>query len=123
MTLTLSVDPDETLVVSLREGDSHTSVSARPARAAAASLVRALDDAVDAEYGECFWPGADGGQYWWMFKRTNEAVEVVALWTRGGVAIWEHVFRATDSFDWVRERLGSELSRMGLPGPTASAPM
>ncbi len=50
-----------------------------------------------------------------MFSRTHETLEVTALWTRGGVAIWEHVFRATDASTWVHERVRSEIARLGLP--------
>lgn len=116
MTLTLSIDETDTLVVRLREGDVETALGARPASAAMRSLTRALVDAGEggAEgYGDCYWPGSNGGQYWWIFKRNAETVEVVALWTRGGVSIYEHVFRATDAYAWVRERLDDEIQRVG----------
>jgi len=83
-------------------------------RAGAASLLRALDDGLTEGYGECFWPGSDGGQYWWIFKRDGASMEVIAMWTRGGASLWEHVFRATDAADWVEERLTSEIDRLEL---------
>ena len=48
-----------------------------------------------------------------MFKRTDDALEVIAMWTRGGASLWEHVFRATDAAAWVEERLETEASRLG----------
>ncbi len=34
------------------------------------------------------------------------------MWTRGGASLWEHVFRATDSATWVRDRLDEEIDRL-----------
>ena len=109
MDLRLTLDPHDVLVVHLSEGDLETTVSVHPSRAGAESLQRALQAAIAGGYGECFWPGLTGGQYWWIFKRENQTLEVVAMWTRGGAALWEHVFRATDAADWVRERLGDQI--------------
>jgi hypothetical protein len=114
MTLDLSIDAHDILVVHLREGAEDTSVSASPSLAAAGSLRRALDAALTDGYGECFWPAATGGQYWWIFKRDGDGLEVMAMWTRGGASLWEHVFRAIDSSAWVEERLTEELGRLGL---------
>ena len=85
-----------------------------PSRAGAESLQRALRAALEHGYGECFWPGMPGGQYWWIFKRDDEALETIAMWTRGGASLWEHVFRATDSAEHVRERLDAEIDRLAL---------
>jgi hypothetical protein len=41
-------------------------------------------------------------------------MEMIAMWTRGGASSWEHVFRATDSADWIEERLTSEIDRLSL---------
>jgi hypothetical protein len=110
----LSLEPDQTLVVHLQEGIEQTTVSVRPAVAGATSLLRAADQAVTDGYGECFWPGATGGQYWWILKRVGDSMEMIAMWTRGGASSWEHVFRATDSADWIEERLTSEIDRLAL---------
>jgi hypothetical protein len=114
MTIALAVEPHDILVVHLREGEQETSVAASPSSAAAASLRRALDDALTDGYGECFWPAATGGQYWWILKREAEGLEIMAMWTRGGASLWEHVFRATDAAAWIDERLTSEMARLGL---------
>jgi hypothetical protein len=114
MNLRLSLEPLDTLLVHLQEGSAQTTVSVQVSRAGAASLLRALDDGLTDGYGECFWPGSDGGQYWWIFKRDRASMEVIAMWTRGGASLWEHVFRATDAADWVEERLTSEIDRLAL---------
>jgi hypothetical protein len=114
MNLHLAIEPLDTLVVHLREGREETTVAVRPSRVGARSLSRALDAAIAEGYGECFWPGLPGGQYWWMFKRDAERLEVVAMWTRGGASLWEHVFRATDAAAWVHERLHEEIERLDL---------
>jgi len=114
MHFSLSLDHPDTLVVHLQEGAEQTTVPVHPSAAGATSLLRALDHALTDGYGECFWPGSPGGQYWWMFKRDGESMEVIAMWTRGGASLWEHVFRATDSAAWVEQQVTSEIDRLGL---------
>ena len=113
MNLRFALEPDDTLVVHLREGETETTVAVSPARAGVRSLRRALAAAIDDGYGECFWPATTGGQYWWMFKRDAETLETVAMWTRGGAAPWQHVFRAADEVTYVRARLAREIERLG----------
>lgn len=114
MNLRLSIEPHDTLVVHLQEGKEKGTVAVHPSRAGATSLLRAVDAALTEGYGECFWPGAPGGQHWWIFKRDGESMEVIAMWTRGGASLWEHVFRATDSAGFVEEQLTSEIDRLEL---------
>ena len=114
MNVSLEIDADDRLIVHLLQGPDVTTVSVRPSKPGARSLMRALDAALAEGYGECFWPGDPGGQYWWIFKRNAETLETVALWTRGGASLWEHVFRATDEADWVHERVAEEIARVGL---------
>jgi hypothetical protein len=115
MNLRLTIEGDDVLMVSLQDGEAQAALSVHPPAAAVRSLGRALQAALADGYGECFWPAATGGLYWWIFTRRDETLETVALWTRGGVAIWEHVFRATDAAAWVEERLGAEIANLGLP--------
>jgi hypothetical protein len=112
MNVELALESHDVLVLRLREAGVETRVEVRPARAGADSLLSAVDGAMRDGYGECFWPGLAGGQYWWMFKRTAETLEVVGLWTRGGASLWEHVFRATDEAAFVREQLAAEVERL-----------
>jgi len=55
-----------------------TTVSVHPSRAGAESLQRALHTALAEGYGDCFWPGMPGGQYWWIFKCEQETLETIA---------------------------------------------
>jgi len=112
MDLHLAIEPHDYLVVHLREGGEQTSVSVPNARAGVTSLTRALDDALAHGYGECFWPGVPGGQYWWIFKRDDATLETAVMWTRGGASLWEHVFRATDGAEHIREQFREEAARL-----------
>jgi hypothetical protein len=112
MNLRVEAAIDE-LTVYLKEGTEETSVTVAPPHAGAATLTRALADAAASGYGECFWPSVTG-QYWWMFRRDHETVEVAVMWSRGGASGWQHVFRATDALAWVRGRLDEELARVGV---------
>jgi hypothetical protein len=114
MDIQLSLDAPDTLVVHLREGSEQTTIAVYPARAGVRSLLAAVDAALSTGYGECFWPGSPGGQYWWMFKRDAESLETIAMWTRGGASLWEHTFRATDEAIWFRDRLQAEVDRLQL---------
>jgi hypothetical protein len=113
MDLRLAIASRDELVVHLQEGTIATAVAVTGAKPGIESLTRAVNDAVAQGYGECFWPALEGGHYWWMFRRTDEALEVVAMWSRGGASGWQHVFRAIDSVAWVRERLEAEIGRLG----------
>jgi hypothetical protein len=120
--LHFELEPEDTLVVHLREGDEQTTLAVRPAAAGAASLQRALVQALAEGYGECFWPAVTGAQYWWIFKRDEERVETIAMWTRGGASLWEHVFRATDAAIFVRDRVRRDLAQLNLrPPPSPEA--
>jgi hypothetical protein len=112
MDLRLTVEAPDRLVVQLREGPDDTTVAVSPSSAGVRSLVRALDDAMAHGYGECFWPGMPGGQYWWVFRRRETTLETAVMWTRGGATGWEHVFRATDAAEWIRDRLVAETARL-----------
>lgn len=114
MDLRLTIEAPDRLIVQLREGRDDASVAVSPSAAGARSLARALDDALAHGYGECFWPGVPGGQYWWVFRRREATLETAVMWTRGGATGWEHVFRATDAAEWIRDRLIAETSRLQL---------
>lgn len=65
-------------------------ITAADATAAANDLLAALDDAREGGYGECLWPEV-AGEYRWMFKRSDDRLTVVALWSSGTVTGWQHV--------------------------------
>ena len=110
--ISLSLDGPR-LKAKLVEGKDEAEVIGWNATNAAAHLEGALDDAELEGYGECFWPEPTG-HYWWMFRRDDQRLEVVVLWSRSSAVGWQHVFRATDAFDYVRDLVQRELSRSGL---------
>ena len=114
MQIEFALEAHDVLAVLLREREQQQVLSVSPASAGATSLVRAIDEAMATGYGECFWPALTGGQYWWIFKRDENRLETIAMWTRGGASLWEHVFRATDGAEWVRDRVAEETARLGL---------
>jgi len=118
MDVRLALEAHDELIVHLRDGEQQTSVSVPRSRPGIQSLTRALDAALTDGHGECFWPCTTGGQYWWMFKRDGDSLEVIVMWTRGGASLWEHVFRATDAAEWFQSRLSEEAGRLqtGRPG-------
>jgi len=119
MNIHLALEPHDTLIIRLQEGTHGTTIAVRPARSGASVLRRTLEAAIADGYGECFWPAPTGGQYWIIFKRDAEVLELMTMWTRGGASLWEHVFRATDAASWIAERLNDELTRLGLNVPAA----
>lgn len=109
MNISLTIDPPYRLVATLREGPVETVAEAANGPAAGRVLLEALEQARDTGYGECFWHEMTG-QYWWMFRREAETVEVVVLWSSGAVTGWRHVFRATDAIAFVIDRVREELA-------------
>ena len=97
------------LTAYLREGDVTTEVVGwNPARCAE-HLIAALEGAIGPDsYGECFWPEPTG-HYWWMFKRDEQRLEVAVLWSRSSAVGWQHVFRATDEVNYVRDSIREGL--------------
>lgn len=114
MDLQFAIEPHDILCVRLTDGADRATVSVAPPKAGVESLMRAFEAAVAEGYGECFWPGSSGGQYWWIFKCDAQTIEVVAMWSRGGVTGWQHVFRATAGVAWVRERLTAEAEKLAI---------
>ena len=100
-----SANPQQ-IVVRLREGTIEASVTGWHTSRAVTSLLSALD-------AECFWLEPTG-QYWWMFNREGQRLEVVVLWSRGAVTGWEHVFRAADEVNYVIERVREEMAAHDL---------
>jgi len=47
-----------------------------------------------------------------VFRRREATLETAVMWTRGGASLWEHVFRATDAAEWIRDRFAEETARL-----------
>ena len=50
-----------------------------------------------------------------MFRRDDQRLEVVVLWSRSSAVGWQHVFRAADEINYFRERVRDELARLPKP--------
>jgi hypothetical protein len=102
------------IVVTLREGTTEATVTGWHTSRAVTALLTALEGVSNGEgYAECFWPEPTG-QYWWMFNREGQRLEVVVLWSRGAVTGWEHVFRAADEVHYLIERIRDEMAAHDL---------
>lgn len=113
MTLTFERPDAQRLVARLREGTVETEVIGWVPEQSAANLMAALDAAATDGHGECFWPEPTG-HYWWMFSRVDERVEVAVLWSRSSAVGWQHTFRATDEFTYVRDLVRKGLALAGF---------
>ena len=113
MTLEIERPDGNRVIAHLHEGGVDTEVIGWNPVRCAAHLVGALEAAQTDGYGECFWPEPTG-QYWWMFKREHESIEVAVMWSRSSAVGWQHVFRATDSFGYVRDLITDRLAQVDL---------
>ena len=113
MTVTFERPDPSRLVAHLREGDVKTEVTGWNPEEAAFNLLAALDAAGHDGHGECFWPEPTG-HYWWLFSRVDERLEVAVLWSRSSAVGWQHTFRATDGFDYVRDLVREKLWDLSL---------
>jgi len=108
MDVSLSTERSDRLIATLRDGQQEAVVTASSGPAAGAELLAALEQARDDDYGECFWL-EQTGQYWWMFRRDDKAVEAVVLWSSGTVTGWQHVFRASDDLSSLVDNVRTQL--------------
>jgi hypothetical protein len=115
MNISLSLDGPR-LTARLVEGTDHAEVIGWGVTNAAAHLEAALDDAEIHGYGECFWPEPTG-HFWWMFRREEQRLEVVVLWSRSSAVGWQHVFRAADEIRYFRDRVRKELAQLPKESP------
>jgi hypothetical protein len=106
--------PDARRVVAhLSEGEVATEVTAWQPQQSAADLLAAFASAEREGYGECLWLEPTG-QYWWMLRRDDRRLEVAVMYSAGVVPGWQHVFRAADEMDYLRDLVRAELVRTGL---------
>ena len=110
MDLLIERDLSGRLICTLVDQASTATVTASNVPEAGAALAAALDEARDTGFGECFWNEA-GGDYRWMFRRDDDRVDVVVLWSAGVVTGWAHVFRSEADLDWLDGRIRGELAK------------
>jgi hypothetical protein len=104
---------DARLIAHLREAEVTTEVVGWNPERCVQHLLAALEGAELEGYGECFWPEPTG-QYWWMFKREDQHLEVAVLWSRSSAVGWQHVFRGTDEISYIIDLIRGELRKSGL---------
>lgn len=114
MELRLDTESHGRLVATLTDEGVETTVTAAHGDAAGLALLEALDRAAAEGYGECFWQEPDG-TYWWMMRRLAMRLEVVVLWTSGGAAGWQHVFRAVTHAEDFSTRAADLIAGQSVP--------
>jgi hypothetical protein len=114
MDFTLNIDEAGRFVCTLDHQGAVATVTASNVPAAGDELEGALEDARTEGYGECFWQ-EQGGEYHWLFRRNDDRITVVVLWSSGTLTGWQHVFRADGKADAFEEAVRSELDRARRP--------
>ncbi len=117
-----SLDEDEfgRLVCLISDGPTRATVTAANAIEAARELSAAIQSALSAGTGEGFWEES-GGQYRWLFRRENDRLRIVILWSIGTLTGWENKFWVECEAAPFARLVGEELRRRGfdasgLPG-------
>lgn len=117
-----SLDEDEfgRLVCQIADGPTRATVTASNTAEAARELSAAIQSALSAGTGECFWEES-GGQYRWLFRREDARLRIVILWSIGTLTGWENKFWVECEADPFAQQVGEELRRRGfdasgLPG-------
>jgi hypothetical protein len=113
MTFGLHAEPSGRYICHISDEVEATTVTASNVPDAGDDLLAAVDEAGRSGFGECFW-AEPGGEYRWMFRREEDAVTVVVLWSSGTVMGWQHVFRSRCPFGELQEVVGRELARLRL---------
>ncbi len=113
MNLSLETDHFGRLICSISHGGGEAVVTASNPSAAAADLAAAIEDAVTAGCGECYWQEA-GGEYRWMFRRDGDQVRLAVLWSAGTLTGWEQVLSAECDLDTFARQVRDELHRVRI---------
>lgn len=112
----LSLDSDEfgRLVCTLSDGQTQAKATASSLPDAAQDLMRAMDSTIDRGFGECYWAEATG-DYRLVFRRFDERVQMVVLWSTGTLTGWEHIFRAECELAELAAQVRTEVGRIRVP--------
>lgn len=110
MQFTAERDAFGRMLCTVASGRNRATVTCANAEAASDALMAALDDTRREGCGECVWPEAVG-EYRWMFRRNDDIVTLVALWSSGTLTGWQQLFEADTEFEpfaaMVEHRLAS----------------
>jgi hypothetical protein len=118
MNLLFDTDHAGRFVCTLVDGANTAIATAVSVAEAAQVLEAALADVRAEGCGECVWAEA-AGEYRWMFRRGEDRLTVVVLWSAGTLTGWQHVFRAECNAAWFDERVRTELEKLRRLTPSA----
>ncbi len=93
MQVTLEGDSFGRVVGTIEHNGAHATVTGRNLSSALADLRFALESAMAAGTGECFWYEVTG-EYRWLFRREAGTLRIALLWSIGTLTGWEHRFWA-----------------------------
>ena len=57
-----------------------------------------------------------GGEYRWMFRRVDDRLTVVVLWSSGTITGWQHVFRGECGFEAFVAQAREAVGRVAAAG-------
>ena len=98
MRLTIRSDDFGRMICAIASGESEAVVTSAEFSDAAAALSKAIDELESGGTSECYWPEGVG-EYRWVFRRVEDRVRIVVLWSTGTMTGWEHVFWAETGYD------------------------
>ncbi len=111
MHLTMTRDVYGRVVCTIEDAGNQAVVTAADAVNASLELLAAIQDAADAEYGDCLWQEATG-DFKWMFRRTDSVLTVAVMWSSGVVTGWQHVIRGDTDFADFAEQVRTALATL-----------
>lgn len=111
MQLTITRDRFGRLECGIDDAGNHVVVTAADAVNASLELLAAVQDAEDAEYGDCLWQ-EPAGDFKWMLRRNGETVTVAVMWSSGVVTGWQHVIRGDTNFANFAEQVRAGLATL-----------
>lgn len=109
MDVTAGIDEFGRLICTVRSDGASVVVTAAHAGEARTELLEAIGEAETSGYAECLWPEATG-EYRWMFRRADDRLTVVALWSSGTLTGWQHVLHTETDFHDFAGRLRAALA-------------
>lgn len=115
MDVRIEADANGRFICTLNDGRTEQVVTTSDAPAAGRALLHAIEAAATEGEGEASWP-EPGGEYRWLFKRDDDRVTVVVLWSSGTLTGWQHVLRAECDLAPFFDRLRAELAVHGITG-------
>ena len=108
MQFTLQSDSFGRVIGIIAHNGAQATVAGSEPGSAISDLEAAVESAVTAGYGECFWREV-AGDYRWLFRREGAVMRVAILWSTGTLTGWEHRFWAECDVENFREAMISAL--------------